>query len=374
MKILILNNGRKFTGEGAHCLDLAEQLILQGHDAKLALHGDCIVHERATERGLPIAIDFYFSRGLAARISDLRKLRKFIRETEPDVVHCHRGNDHGLAVAATFGMSADRRPAIIRTRHRVVPVVNTLPNRWLFTKRTDGVLAVSQKAADSFGEMTRLIRDKLDVIYSSVDREKFHPSNRWEEWRAGHGVKPEQPLVGLIARFQRVKGQEIFLRAAALVAREFPDAYFLLAGRGSAHKIDRAKELAAELGIGDRTVFEEWIPEVHRVTASLDVGVLASLGSEGSSRVTYEYMAAEVPVVATSVGCIPEVVDHGRTGLVVPPGDVEALADAIKEVLRSADMRRKFTGNARQQIDNQHTRERWIEAITTAYKKAIARK
>ncbi len=369
LKILTINSARKFTGEAAHSLDLTEQLILRGHKVLLAVRSPGKMYDRAVERQVPIHLQLKFSGGIHCTLDDLRKLRKLIRQEQPDIIHCHRGNDHGLAVAAVAGMR--NRPAIVRTRHRVMPVRNTVSNRWLFARGTDMTIAVSEKAAASFGQMRQLLNETLRVVYSSVDTEKFTQARRSTEWRRSVGVADDEPLIGLIARLQRVKGQEQFLRAAARVLEEFPKAKFMVAGIGQVHKRPKLEQMAKQLKIHDRVLFLDWLNDVPATTASLDVGVLASLGSEGSSRVTYEYMASGTAVVATSVGCIPEIVDNGNTGYVVAPGDVSAMANAVKSLLKNPAARKQMADRALQYALEKHSRKRWVDDVLAVYAEAL---
>ncbi len=374
MKILIINSGRKFTGEGAHSLDLAEQLHVHGHHVLLVLRSEGNVTERARDRGLPTAALLDFAKGITpvSKLKDLTTLRKLITTEQPDIIHCHRGNDHGLAVAAIAGLR--NPPPVVRTRHRGLPVNNTISNRWLFLRATSGVLAVSENAAASFGNMRPLLQDKLSVVYSAVDTDNFHSGRRSEDWRAAHGVAEDEPLIGLIARLQRVKGQLFFLRAAAIVLQDFPKARFIVAGAGPSRKKQIMETLVAELGIADRVIFKDWLPDVHTAVASLDVGVLASLSSEASSRVTYEYMASGVPVVATTVGCIPEIIQHGKTGCLVPPGDAESMANEIMDMLRHPEIANNMQQQALARVHRFHNRSHWAPDIVKAYERAITYK
>lgn len=372
MKIITINSARKFTGEAAHSLDLTDQLLMQGHEVLLVARKGSNLLGRASERNIAVSAELDFEGGLKYTLGDLRTLRKLIKAESPDIVHCHRGNDHGLAVAAAAGLR--HRPAIIRTRHRVMAVDNDVANRWLFMRGTDMTIAVSEKAAASFGKMRDLLGEKIRVVYSSVDTEKFGPARRSTEWRTKNGVAEDEPLIGLIARLQRVKGQEQFLRAAAKVLKEFPNARFLMAGVGQVHKRPKLEQMAKQLGVFDRLVFLNWLDDVPTAVASLDVGVLASLGSEGSSRVTYEYMASGTSVVATSVGCIPEIISDGETGYIVPPRDVDALAAAIVRQLRDPEARDKMTKRALERIHTHHTRSRWVREILEVYEEALRRR
>ncbi|MBA2670219.1 MAG: glycosyltransferase [Gemmatimonadetes bacterium] len=368
MKITILNSARKFIGEAAHCLALAEQLSLRGHTVTLAVRRGCELEQRASGRAIPL-LPLTFNGGFhpIKDGQDLLTLRRHITTWQPDLLHCHRGKDHWLAAIA-----AGNRLPIARTRHVVVPMASHLPNRWLMTNRTDGAIAVSEAAACSLGPLRSLLGQRLSVILSAVDTERFSPAKRSEPVRAQLGAAPETLLVGLVGRLQRIKGQDIFLQAAALVARTAGDKVrFLIAGRGTEEKFARLRRRAEELGIADRVEFRGWLEDVEATIASLDVGVVASLGSEGSSRITYECMASGVPVAATTVGGIPEILTDGETGLLVSPGDVEALAGAIGRLIETPDIRAQLTTAALARIHEHHTFDRWIADTVRVYDGAI---
>ncbi len=373
MKILMLNRARKLIGEAAHTFDLTEELMRAGHSVKLVLRANTDLLQRAYDRDLPVALAFRNGGGFhpVHSVKEFWSLRRLIVEFQPDVIHCHRGNDHGLAAAVLRSFPADRRPAVVRTRHRAVPVKNTISNRWLYLKNTDAVIAVSARAAESYGPMGPLIQDRMTTILSSVDLSRFRPDQRSNEWRRANGIDDDHLLVGLIARIQRVKGQRPFLESAARVAKDFPNARFLMAGAGPEGARQKLNVYIEELGLAGKVVFLGWVDNISAVTASLDVGVLASLGSEASSRIVYEYMASGVPVVATAVGCIPQIVGEPEVGLVVPPGDVNAMTEAISRMLGSDEIRADFARKGRERVESHHTRERWLNDILDVYNFAI---
>ncbi|MGI8908755.1 MAG: glycosyltransferase family 4 protein [Candidatus Sumerlaeaceae bacterium] len=363
---MICNSARKFIGEAAHCLDLAMELNARGHSALLVVRGGSELEERARAAGVTCeSLVFSGSFNPITDYADMRKLQRIIRGHHAEIVHCHRGKDHwvaAFAVAATTPV-----PRIVRTRHVITAMRNHAANRWLLRNRTDAVIAVSQIAADSFGSMLPLIQEKLRVVYSGVDTAAFTTDKRSEAWRASIGVEHGEKLIGLIARMQAIKGQEVFLRAAAMVNAQASDTRFLIAGRSCGTKPEQYMTLARELGIADRVIIRDWLDDVQTAMASLDVGVLASRGSEGSSRVTYEYMASGLPIVATAVGCIPEVLRDGETGLVVPPDDPDAMAGAISRILDSTELGSTLSNSARDRALNFHNRERWLREITAVY-------
>jgi len=370
MRILILNSARKFIGEAAHCLDLAKGLLGRGHSVVLVVREGSELEARAHDAGIPFqSLVFSSSFSLKTDWEDVRALRRLIASSGSDVVHVHRGKDHWTAAVATLAGAA--RAPLIRTRHMVTPMHTHLANRWLF-RRASQVIAVSKAAAASFRSLRPLVEPKLSVIYSAVDQQRFSPDHRSDEWRRELGVPPGEALVGLVARYQNIKGQHVLISAASLILREFPGTRFLLAGRSNPYKQKYYLKLAAENGVSDNLILMDWLPDIGTAVASLDVGVLASLGSEGSSRVTYEYMASGVPVVATTVGCLPEIVRNEENGLLVPANDYRAMADAILQHLRNSDRARRMSNAALQRVRDFHNRDRWLDEILAVYEKAMA--
>lgn len=374
MNVLITNSARRYIGEAAHCFDLTEQLLADGHQVMLVVRRGSELDNRVSARRLQMwRLGFQHGFGWFSDLRDLWRLRWLIRAFRADVVHCHRGKDHWLAAAA-LALAGRPNVPLIRTRHVVMPMQQHAANRWLFGKATDYVIAVSEEAARSLGGLWNLLSDKMRVIYSSVDSVAFRPSRRSMDWRREIGVKPDEKLIGLIARFQGIKGQEVLLRAAAKIIEAVPNAKILLAGRGRAQRRAKYLKLAEQLVIRDHVITEETLEDVPTALASLDVGVVASLGSEGSSRITYEYMASGTPIVATRVGCIPEVLVNEETGLLVDPKEPEQLADAVIRVLTDEPLRERMRAAALERVESFYNRQRWLSEILDVYNTAIAGK
>ena len=305
MKILMLNSARRWIGEAAHTLALAEGLEQRGHCVYLGVRHGHELEQRAAEKQFPRIVSLHFNSKFnpLTDISDLLKIRRLVRDEHIDLIHCHRGKDHWLAVLASRAMR--HAPPLIRTRHVVTPAARHLINRWLYSFGTQGLIAVSRAAWNSLGNLADSCPHGK-IIYSSVDSGKFRPELRSEEARQELGCRPDTILVGLIGRFQRVKGQRDFIRAAAMLKDRFPQMHFLMAGRGSDGHIRGLRGIAQQAGLeAERYTLLGILPDVARVMASLDIGVIASVGSEGSSRALLEYMGCALPCVATRVGGNP---------------------------------------------------------------------
>lgn len=404
LNILIVNSGRKWIGEVAHCVALQRELGRRGHRVWIGCRAGHELHDYVARAELDhIAFEFTGGFSPMADTRDAHRMARFVREIGIDLVHAHRGKDHWMAVAA----ARMTHFPIVRTRHVVTPVKGHWANLWLYSRATAAVISVSRAVEAGFGRLAKRIPNRC-VILSPVDHEKFNPARRSEEWRreaaeglAGGGAKGDRSgaangdsrlkWVGLIGRFQTVKGQRVFLRAAGRVAAEVPEARFLLAGRGEAVRIRKYGELATELGYGDRLKIMGVLEDLPTALASLDVSVIPSLGSEGSSRVGMESMASGAPIVASWVGGIPEILapegfemDRAvgvsgpgphwvSNGALVAPGDPDALAEGILQALRRPDLTGPRVQSALASARERHDPALWAERVEQVYLKALER-
>lgn len=380
LKILITNSGRRWIGEVGHCVLLYHALEALGHEVWIACRAGSKLEEHVRTNGLRHIVCRFWSRLAFSDRRDIRDLKELILREGIDVVHAHRGKDHWLA---TFAARAAGVP-ILRTRHVVTPVHRHPPNWWIYTRGTDGVLSVSTAAAESLGsfaEQAPLHR----VILSAVNQQTFRPDLRSDSWRGEKVVPGSEPFwIGLIGRMQGIKGQKYFLDAAAQVAKAVPNAHFLLAGRGGLKRRERFEAFASRAGFADRIRIEGHLDNLPEVMASLDIGVIASIGSEGSSRVALEYMASGVPIVATTVGGIPELLGGEGAegpkespppdGILVPPKDSQALADAMIALAGDAERRADLARRGLERVRAKHCPEDWAQAIVDFYREAIASK
>lgn len=200
------------------------------------------------------------------------------------------------------------------------------------------VIPMTAAVARLFGPRAAA-RGSLAVIPDGIDLTAFNPGLSGDRIRRELGVDAQTPLVGFVARLDPWKGAEVFVRAAAEVARQRPDAQFLVcAGElpGYESYARRVRGLAGDLGLGDRIHFTGWtyrLDDIPEVMAALDVFVHTSVRPEPFGLVLVEAMATGRPVVAANGGGVPEVVEAGVTGLLAEPGDWRAVADAVLRLL-----------------------------------------
>jgi glycosyltransferase involved in cell wall biosynthesis len=259
-------------------------------------------------------------------------LTAHLADVRPDVVHTHmyRADVVGTKAAIALGNAGHRRPYVVSTVHssRVRSASDRGTLRAL-TPEMDQLIAVSKaierKLADEH-------RDQAPVrlIYNGVDLARYDHQEPCCTLRDDFGMEPGSQLVGVIARLEPEKGHQTLIDAWPIVLRDVPDAYLLIVGEGS--RRDYLEAQAAANRVAHRVVFTGRRDDVPAVTAALDVAVLPS-HREAQGLSILEAMALSRPVVASDVGGIPEMIEDGVTGLLVPHDQPDMLAAAIVRLL-----------------------------------------
>jgi glycosyltransferase involved in cell wall biosynthesis len=308
--------------------------------------------------------------GVGAGAGLLPRLWPHLRWAE--IVHSHLLKaDMATAVAATL---AGRRAGLIASKHNdeqvlerplvsfVHGLVGALPQR---------TICLSDHVARFIEEHGRIRRAKLVRIYYGVDPAPFalaaSDGAARLEARRELGVADDEVVFICVARFAPQKAHDVLLRAMAKLVQRAPRVRLLLVGDDPfGDGRTRAERLAAELELGDRVLFAGIRRDVPRLLAASDCFVMCSLW-EGLGLVFLEAMAAGLPVVATRVSATPEVVDADVTGLLVPPRDEAALADAMERLARDAGMRRTLGERGRARVGKIFGLERMVDETLDVY-------
>jgi glycosyltransferase involved in cell wall biosynthesis len=253
----------------------------------------------------------------------------------PDVVHGHMYRAEVVATKAAIGLgrAGYPRPYIVNTVHssRVRSVADREELRRL-TPEMDRLVAVSEAIVRKLVVEGRSLPGgpRIELIHNGVDLARYDHQEPCCTLRDEYGMEPGSRIVGVVARLEPEKGHPTLLEAWPLVLGSCPDAYLLVVGEGS--RREELERQAAALQVAHRVVFTGRRDDVPAVTAALDVAVLPSY-REAQGLSILEAMALSRPVVASAVGGIPEMVEDGVTGLLVPPHDAAALAAAIVQCL-----------------------------------------
>ncbi len=301
------------------------------------------------------------------------RLARDLRRSRIDIVHTYGfyTNVFGIPAARLAGVKAI--VASIRDTGDHLSVMQRRVHR-LVCRFADGILVNSDAI------LQRLVQEgyspqRIRVIPNGIDVARFSGKSERGRLRLEFGFPPGAPLVAVLSRLSRLKGVEYFLEAAATIATRFPEVRFAVVGEsrvaenGEIVQGAYRRELEAyadRLGLKGRVAFTGVRLDVPELLAEMTVSVLPSL-SEGLSNTILESMAAGVPVVATEVGGNPEAVQHGVTGLLVPPRDSEALARAIIALIENRDLATRLAQAGRQHIIERFSNIRMVHETERFY-------
>ncbi|MCZ7644706.1 MAG: glycosyltransferase family 4 protein [Planctomycetota bacterium] len=370
LRILQLNSARLYVGEAAHTLNLTEALRRAGHTVVLGLREGHQTIEYARTRGLD-PVPFHFaSRWHPTRdLGDLKRLAALVREHDIQLIHVHRGKEHWAAIFARK-LHALKVP-VVRTRHLTRPLKNHLANRWL-AKRTARMIVVSRAVEADVRGSELYSEAHVAFIPGGIDLERFRARGRREAERERLGLPPGAPVAICVARLAQVKAHGILLDAWARVLPKHPGAVLVLAGFGVLWADLKARVEREGFGTSVRMLGRVGADTVPGLLEAADVGVLASTGSEGFSRAVLEYMALGLPVVATTVGAIPDLVAPGVSGKLAPPGDAGALAAALDETFAADAAKREAWGRAgRERAEADYGFAAWAAAHERLYRDVL---
>lgn len=270
----------------------------------------------------------------------LWKTYRQIKMLKPDIVHTHlfKSDFHGRLAAKLAGT-----PVVITTLHNCH---NWAKNPLLGgiyganARLADHVIAVSDEVRDYAVSYIHIDPQRLTTIANAVPLSRFGKSEAARvAVRGEFNIPLDAPLLGIIARLTEQKDHDNFLHAAKKILEEAPDTYFLIIGDGPL--AGTLKALAQSLGIQKSVIFCGIRQDIPEVMAALDILVFSSRW-EGLPVALLEGMASSLPVVATSVGGVPGVIQNGETGLLVLPEDSSALAKSSLSLIKNAALREKM--------------------------------
>lgn len=374
LRVLLLTGDWKWTGPAEPMLELAAGLRQRGHEVALACPeapepGARNVADEARARGLAPRLRFAPGRGVRplGDAGDARRLRELLGAEGFDVLHSFHTRDHALALRAAGFAPARRRAAVVRFWRKGEPIPAAPWSRWLLGPGADGLHCVSPGVA----ERCRALRGGRATRgwFGAVDVERFTPRPPDPAVREALGLRPEDRVVGIVARVQPHRRFDLLLEAAAELFARDPRARLLVVGRGT-RRAELAEVPARRLGIEGRVVFAGYRSvDYAEVLRCIDLFTFLVPGSDGTCRALLEAAACGIPAVTTRRGALPEIVVDGETGVLADEKPA-SLADAWAALLADGDRRRSLGTAARKRAESHFTRARLAEEIEALYREA----
>ena len=363
MRLLLVADSLDVGGAEWHVVNLASALAEQGHRITLACTVEGVLASLAEQAGISVRplLHHLVKRRQSPRYA--WKLAKLVRQSQFDLVHAHM---YASALASAYALLGTTIPLVI-TEHSQANWRSQYACRcsqWSYSQARH-IIAVSREIRRRLIEQEGVPSDRISVIMNALPPvSEQHKS-----------IQPDLPaalrnglLVGVAARLQPEKGVAYFLEAAAHVLQFLPEVHFLVMGDGP-----QRKELQAyveQLGVQEHVHFLGFRLDARAIIGLLDVLVVPSL-SEGTPLVTLEAMSAGVPVVASAVGGIPEQIRHQCEGLLFPPGDAMALAEAVLHLLQNPTWMRQLGEAGRQRALSRFSFTAMVQETENVYRATL---
>lgn len=363
MNILQISSASSFGGGERYVVDLTNSLTARGHNVYVAVRP-----RSPLIRHLQLPPDRVLTLPLrnALDVRSAHELERFVRRQRIEVVHAHMARDYSLA---SYAARRNRHTKFVATRH-VLFQLNRLHRHTL--ARATRVIAVSNAVAEELRSQNILREEQIAVIPNGIDVDRYARAcagfDRVQFLR-GMGLRADCLLVGSVGELRTLKRHDDFIRAAAMIAAVFPDTQFVLAGVDTSASGEVRKELeklVGELGLKDCFYFLGWVNEAEKLLCAMDVFVSAS-ETESFGLAIVEAMAARTAVVATATEGAQEVIEDQKTGLLVPIGDVERIAEKVCALLRNAARRKEIGLRAAETANAKFSLERMVDDIEKIY-------
>ena len=296
------------------------------------------------------------------------QLARIIEKQGIDIVHCqlHKPTVYGVLAAFMTGKIL-KVISHVRGLNRTRSFKRKLLNGILF-RRISRIIAVSNAVRDDIVRTNLLsYPDKVVTIYNGIDVKAFMDSNLTREEARTELRLPDRDafVYGTVGRLVETKGQDVLLKAFARVCEKYPKSWLFIAGKGRLEP--ELKALSAELNIHERVLFLGYRTDIPEVMKTFDVFVLPSI-AEGLPGALLEAMATGLPVIASRVGGVPEILNNSDLGTMVSPRSVDELASAMKVLYKTPEGQRYKIGKAlRERVLDGFSKEKMVSAIAAEY-------
>ena len=358
---LHIDTARTWRGGQNQVLVTVLGLRAAGHRAMLVAHADGELRRRAEEglEFLPLAPRTEMDLSAAWRLS------RAVKQLRPDIIHAH--DPHGVAMAAmALSMTTPpKRAPLVAARRVDFRLKGNALSRWKYDQVDCFICASEAIRAILLADGVAAAR--AVTVHEGIDLGRVAaapPAALHQDLWLPHAA----PVVGNVAALAPHKGQRHLVDAAALVVREVPDARFVIAGEGELR--GALEHQVKHLGLEKHVLLAGFRPDVLSLHKVFDIFVMSSV-TEGLGTSLLDAMACGRPVVATTAGGIPEIVQDGVTGILVPPRDHQAMADAIVRFLKDPNLRERMGNAGLSLVHARFSAERMVAETLDVYERVV---
>ena len=337
----------------------------RGHRVIIAGPKNGCLFRKAAEEGFE-TLPFPFLK--KTELPDFIRMVNVLKRLRPDVVASHSSVDSWVGLA---GARFCRVPCVVRYRHFGFSVRNSLLNRLQYTRLCDRVITTADYISDGIRKAFDLMDERIWTISTGVSRPKvsIERETARRQLCSEVGLPDSSRFVGCVSVLRGGKGHDTVMESFQALSDRFPDLYLVIVGDGPIK--NDLLQLRRDLPCAEKVFFLGHKADPWPYFRAFDVFVQASTKPEGVPQSLLQAMLAETPAIGSQIGGIPEVVSHEVTGLVVPPGDVGRLAQALERVLsRWCDLE-GMTAGALQQVEEEYSVERMGQRVLSVYRQVL---
>ena len=345
---------------------LAESVGMRerGHEVWIATPPGGALANRAAEVGIDVIPVSFRRRSLPRSALNVASM---VRRVRPEVLNSHSSAD-SWAVALT-GRIGPRPWALVRSRHISADVAPGPLHRFLYGQ-ADHLITTGEIIRRDLAASGLVPLERSTSIPTGVDPDRFAPNAAGRTAaRRKLGLDDTGPVIGVVAYLRPDKGHQVLLRAMPEIVRQQPDCVLLLVGDGSQRSA--LESITVDHGLEAWVRFLGAREDIPDVLSALDVFCLPSIRNEGVPQSVLQAGAAGLPVVSTAVGGIPEAVIDGKTGIVVPPGDAQSLAEAVAALLADPESRDRMGHAGRRHVKDFFSLREMLDRTERAYEAAL---
>lgn len=372
MRIIQVLNSPNWSAASAYCVNVSAELIKLGHDVLLMTEPGNPM-KQALRLGIPCDGKLNLnSDNLFEQIKCMKHFKQVFKHYQPDVVSAHMNK--GSWMPAFVAKKSCQKAVVVRVRADILAPNKHLGNIYINHYWNDHIVCSSELHKEVCHKNLWLSNDRMSVVYGCVDADKFNPEASDGCFRKEIGATDDDFLVCLLGRLSPVKGHEYAVKAIATL-KDLPKKVKLLCvGYECERNLAWLKGEAERKEVSDRLIFVGRREDLPSILASVDVGIITSIGSEANSRATLEYMASGKPVISTRVGVIPELIVEGETGFITEIRDTDTMADRIKYLALNPDVCKRMGIASRKRIEENFTFEKFGIQMEKVYKKLVEKR
>jgi glycosyltransferase involved in cell wall biosynthesis len=309
---------------------------------------------------------FFLKDSRSFDIAFLARIVNFLKQQRVDVVHSH---EFFMNLYSTAAANLASIPAVA-TVHGGIEYCSLKMRRRLayrFVALKGCMVTVCHQVAERVHKTVGIPMKRMRTIYNGIGTQLPNGADL-KKLRFELGLPDGTPVIGMVGNLYPVKGYSFFIRSMQQVKSRFPDARFIICGRGKLQP--ELESLARQCGLENSLQFLGFRPDVRRLLQVMDIFVLSSL-SEGLSLAILEAMDAGKPTVVTNVGGNPEIVVDGETGFLVPAQNPEALTERVSLLLRDRSLSKQMGQKGRQRVLSLFSRERMVQNYQNLYEALV---